>query len=260
MRRNSPVPRGTRTAARAWSAATAMAAALALSACGSAGGSTPEAEPAAPSTPASATATPSASASAGAPRSASPGPSRATASPEAPETAGSSSARDDRQPEPERTASAPELGMPPAVPFTPPARDGQGVCNPSQLSGAVANEQGAAGSVIASLTLTNTGGSPCVLDGYPGVSFVDAGGEPIGVPATRDDSAAGSAVTLRPGASAAASLKIVQAGVIGTCNPHDAAGLRVYPPGSYDSLVVPYSARACGNPTVEQLRVRAFGS
>lgn len=224
-----------------------MAAVLALSACGSAGGSTPEADSAAPPTTASATATPSAS----------PSPSRTTASTEA--TAAAPGAQS-TQPEPERTASAPELGMPPAVPFTPPARDGQGVCNPSQLSGSVVNEQGAAGSVIASLTLTNTGGSPCVLDGYPGVSFVGANGEIIGMPAGRDASAAGSAITLQPGASASAALKITQAGVIGTCNPHDATGLRVYPPGSYESLVIPYSARACGNPKVEQLQVKAFGS
>lgn len=253
MRRNSPVPRGTRSSARAWSAAVGMAAVLALSACGSAGGSTPEAGSAAPSTTASATATPSATAT----TPASPSPSGTTASPEA--TAAASGVQN-TQPEPERTASAPELGMPPAVPFTPPARDGQGVCNPSRLSGAVANEQGAAGSVIASLTLTNTGGSPCVLDGYPGVSFVGADGEIIGMPAGRDASGAGSAITLQPGASASAALKITQAGVIGTCNPHDATGLRVYPPGSYESLVIPYSARACGNPKVEQLQVKAFGS
>lgn len=256
MRRNSPVPRGTRSSARAWSAAVGMAAVLALSACGSAGGSTPEPGSAAPSTTASATA--ARSAATGAARSASPSPSGTEASPGA--TAGAAGGQNDRQPEPERTASAPELGMPPAVPFTPPARDGQGVCNPSQLSGSVVNEQGAAGSVIASLTLTNTGGGPCVLDGYPGVSFVGADGGIIGMPAARDDSAAGSAITLQPGAAASAALKITQAGVIGTCNPHDAAGLRVYPPGSHESLVIPYPARACGNPKLEQLQVKTFGS
>ena len=58
-----------------------------------------------------------------------------------------------------------------------------------------------------------------------------------------------------------AGVRITQPGVIGqACNPRQAAGVRVYPPDSYESLVVPYSGQACGNPKVSQLQVKGFGS
>lgn len=155
--------------------------------------------------------------------------------------------------------------MPPAKQFDPNDPAGStgagGVCTPAQLSGSLSPTQGAAGSVLTTITLTNTGPSPCVLNGFPGVSFVDGQGNPVGAPASRDASAGGGGVTLAPGASASAGLKITQSGVIGqVCNPHPAAGLRVYPPGSYDSMIINYPAQACGNPKVEQLQVKGFGS
>jgi len=153
--------------------------------------------------------------------------------------------------------------MPTASPFDQAKADAQragGTCSAGQLSGSLTPQQGAAGSVIASLTLTNNGSAPCTLSGYPGVSFVDANGAPVGAPASRDASGAGT-VTLHPGASASAGVRITQPGVIGqVCNPHQAAGVRVYPPDSYESLVVPYSGQACGNPKVSQLQVKGFGS
>lgn len=257
MRRITLAPQSNRTGTRPAVIATGLAAVLFLSACG-AGDDTAADEQ-------SATQSPSASVSATA--SESPATS---ATPEATQSA-SEAAQTEAGPEapgPERTASAPELGMPPAVPFTPPATDGQsnpgaqaGSCSVSQLSGNVTPNQGAAGSVLASVNLTNTGSEPCVLHGYPGVSFVDPSGGTVGAPAARDSAASGTAVTLQPGQSASAPLKITQPGTIGQlCNPQQANGLRVYPPGSYESLVLSYPGQACGNPKVEQLQVRGFGS
>ena len=249
MRSHLPVPRGTHTATRPLLAATALSALMVLSACGSSDGASSEEQntaPAGASVSASATASPSAS-------SMSPSPSASrSASPSAQPSA-----------EPDRLASAPELGMPTASPFDQAKADAQragGTCSAGQLSGSLTPQQGAAGSVIASLTLTNNGSAPCTLSGYPGVSFVDANGAPVGAPASRDASGAGT-VTLQPGASASAGVRITQPGVIGqVCNPHQAAGVRVYPPDSYESLVVPYSGQACGNPKVSQLQVKGFGS
>ncbi|ASE11334.1 DUF4232 domain-containing protein [Kocuria rhizophila] len=257
MTTSSPDPRGTRKHSRPLLAATALTALLALSACGSSDDS-----PTTDSTSASASATsasPSASPSASASSSAS---SSASETPAPSETA---TAADASQPQPEETrmASAPEVGMPTASPFDKEKADQQGVggvCSASQLSGTAAPSNGAAGHVIASLTVTNTGSTPCVLSGYPGVSFVDASGAMVGAPASRTESAA-AAVTLQPGASTSTSLSITQPGVIGqVCNPHDVTGLRVYPPGSHESLVVSYPGQACGNPKVSQLQVRGFGS
>lgn len=276
MRSHLPVPRGTHTVTRPLLAATALSALMVLSACGSSDGASSEEQntaPAGASVSASATASPSASSMSPSPsatRSASPSASpEATEATEATDAAASGGqegqAAESAQPsaEPDRLASAPELGMPTASPFDQAKADAQragGTCSAGQLSGSLTPQQGAAGSVIASLTLTNNGSAPCTLSGYPGVSFVDANGAPVGAPASRDASGAGT-VTLQPGASASAGVRITQPGVIGqVCNPHQAAGVRVYPPDSYESLVVPYSGQACGNPKVSQLQVKGFGS
>lgn len=277
MRSHLPVPRGTHTATRPLLAATALSALMVLSACGSSDGASSEEQntaPAGASVSASATASPSASSMSPSPsasRSASPSasPSASAEATEATNAAASGGqegqAAESAQPsaEPDRLASAPELGMPTASPFDQAKADAQragGTCSAGQLSGSLTPQQGAAGSVIASLTLTNNGSAPCTLSGYPGVSFVDANGAPVGAPASRDASGAGT-VTLQPGASASAGVRITQPGVIGqVCNPHQAAGVRVYPPDSYESLVVPYSGQACGNPKVSQLQVKGFGS
>ena len=276
MRSHLPVPRGTHTATRPLLAATALSALMVLSACGSSDDASSEEQntaPAGASVSASASASPSTASAPPSPsasRSASPSESaEATEATEAADAAASGGqerqAAEAAQPsaEPDRLASAPELGMPAASPFDQAKADAQlaaGTCSAAQLAGSLTPQQGAAGSVIASLTLTNTGSTPCTLSGYPGVSFVDANGTPVGAPASRDAAGAGT-VTLQPGTSASSGLRITQPGVIGqVCNPHQAAGVRVYPPGSYESLVVAYSGQACGNPKVSQLQVKGFGS
>ena len=276
MRSHLPVPRGTHTATRPLLAATALSALMVLSACGSSDDASSEEQntaPAGASVSASASASPSTASAPPSPsasRSASPSESaEATEATEAADAAASGGqerqAAEAAQPsaEPDRLASAPELGMPAASPFDQAKADAQlaaGTCSAAQLAGSLTPQQGAAGSVIASLTLTNTGSAPCTLSGYPGVSFVDANGAPVGAPASRDAAGAGT-VTLQPGTSASSGVRITQPGVIGqVCNPHQAAGVRVYPPGSYESLVVPYSGQACGNPKVSQLQVKGFGS
>ncbi|MDO4918150.1 DUF4232 domain-containing protein [Kocuria sp.] len=263
MKTTSPTPRGAHTTSRPLLAATALTALLALSACGStdeapagdAGSASATASSSATSSPSGTSASPSATESA----SSSGAPSTGTAQPTA-----TAEASEDTTPVPAETrqASAPEAGMPTASPLDQQAADavtaGE-VCSAAQLSGTATPEQGAAGHTIANLTLTNTGSAPCILDGYAGVSFVDASGATVGAPASRDSAGAG-AVTLQPGASASAGLSITRPGVIGqVCNPHETTGLRVYPPGSHESLVVSYPGQACGNPKVSQLQVKGFG-
>lgn len=264
MTTSSPDPRGTHRHSRPLLAATALTALLALSACGSSGAETSSDDTGAatPSSTASASATPSASpsVSSGSPSATpSPAPSQSAAPAE------TTQAEDASKPQPTETrmASAPEVGMPTASPFDKEKADQQAagaVCNASNLSGTAAPSNGAAGHTITTLTLTNKGPAPCTLNGYPGVSFVDAGGAIVGAPASRTE-APTAPVTLQPGASASTSMSITNPGVIGqVCNPHDVTGLRVYPPGSHESLVVSYPGQACGNPKVSQLQVKGFGS
>lgn len=83
------------------------------------------------------------------------------------------------------------------------------------------------------------------MQGYPGVSFVDAAGTQIGAAADRDGSGA-VAVTLAPGASATATLQQTNAQNYGAdCGLTTASGVRVYPPGAFDSLVLPQEIPAC---------------
>ena len=120
-----------------------------------------------------------------------------------------------------------------------------------QLGGA------AAGSVYRTLLLTNASDRSCTLEGYPGVSFVDAGGNQLGAPAERDGSAL-SAVTLAPGATAVSTLRQTNAQNYGPeCGLTTSAGLRVYPPGATDSLILPQVISAC---TAESISLMTIGT
>lgn len=107
--------------------------------------------------------------------------------------------------------------------------------------------EGAAGSVYYPLELSNVSSHTCTLFGFPGVSAVAAGGAQLGSPATRDHTDPASLVTLAPGATAHAMLKITNVGVFpaSTCQPTSAIGLRVYPPNNTAATVVGFPFQAC---------------
>src|SRR4051812_4540432 len=68
----------------------------------------------------------------------------------------------------------------------------------------------AAGSSYMPIEFTNTGSSPCMLDGYPGVSARSS--SQLGAAAGRDTRVAGRAVQLGPGATAHSLLQLVDVG------------------------------------------------
>lgn len=107
---------------------------------------------------------------------------------------------------------------------------------------------GAAGSSYYQLQLTNLSGRTCSLSGFPGVSAVGLSGAQLGSSAEREvPSGKAKTVRLANGASAVATLRIVEAGNFpkSTCRQTTAAGLRVYPPGQTSSKVVPFPFEAC---------------
>lgn len=110
--------------------------------------------------------------------------------------------------------------------------------------------------------LTNTGTADCSLQGWPGVSLVGNGnGTQLGKAADFDRSTAHSTVTLSPGASAKAPLRITQAHNYSNddCKPQTADGFRIYPPGSTASLFIQDSTvTACNSQTISLLTVQAF--
>ncbi|KKO80854.1 hypothetical protein WU87_02960 [Corynebacterium minutissimum] len=131
------------------------------------------------------------------------------------------------------TAPAPASSTIPPLP--------EGACATSQLSTEIANEQGAAGSLLVDIVLTNTSGEECTLTGFPGVSAVTGNdGTQLGPAALRETSTEAATVTLAPGAQARAGLKITNVGLLdaAACQPQDADGLRIYPPENTDSLYV----------------------
>jgi len=140
---------------------------------------------------------------------------------------------------------------------------GDGRCTTASLAGGTAaGSGGAAGSTIIHLTLRNTGSAACTLQGWPGVSFVgDGDGAQIGAAAGQDRSSAHPTVTLQPGQTAVAPLKIANAQDYppSECTPTAADGFRVYPPGSTASLFVPASGyTACASASAALLQVQGL--
>lgn len=116
-----------------------------------------------------------------------------------------------------------------------------GTCATEQLDIGLSNEQGAAGSRLADITFTNTSSEPCTLNGFPGVSAVtNDDGTQLGAAAERETGQETAPVTLEPGHTASASLKMTNVGVLdpASCQPQAADGLRVYPPGETASAFI----------------------
>lgn len=219
------------TSVRVLTAVAIVAAATVLGGCsgGTAGTSQPPASTPAATTPAS-----SASAAA-------PGPSSVPAA--SPSAGGASS------------------GSPTGDPGSAPLRSDR--CTATALSASLGDGGGgAAGSVLPDLVLTNTGTQRCTLQGFPGVSFVGGGnGTQLGAAGTFDRSRTPGTVTLDPGKSAHAPLRIARAENYpsDTCQPATADGLRVYPPGSTAALFVATTGlTACRNAGVQLITVQAL--
>ncbi|MCL8494843.1 DUF4232 domain-containing protein [Corynebacterium sp. B5-R-101] len=157
-----------------------------------------------------------------------------------------------------QSADAESVGLVPADQQTPdadPADPGQGqpdtgttaqaatdgTCSTEQLDIGLSNEQGAAGSRLADITFTNASSEPCTLNGFPGVSAVtNDDGTQLGAAAERETGQETAPVTLEPGHTASASLKMTNVGVLdpASCQPQAADGLRVYPPGETASAFI----------------------
>ncbi len=136
------------------------------------------------------------------------------------------------------------LGTVPAY-AAPTVHDATGtpMCATSQLSASVSEAHPAAGNLYRTLVLTNTSSTACHLTGFPGVSMLDAQGQQIGRPATRE------AVAYAPvvlGAGGSASDIVHTTNHMGSCQ-QTSAKLKVYPPGNTAWLVISAQVADCGN-------------
>lgn len=149
--------------------------------------------------------------------------------------------------------------MPPA----PTAAAGPTRCTYDHLHLSLAEGGGgAAGSRLPYIVFTNSDSATCTLHGWPGVSFVgDGNGTQLGAPADFDSSVAIATVTLAPGGSAHAPLKITVAEDYdaAACQPSATDGFRIYPPGETHSMFIASTDyTACLDASVHLLTVQAI--
>lgn len=123
---------------------------------------------------------------------------------------------------------------------------------------------GAAGSRYLTIRLTNGGSSSCRMVGYPGVSIVarDRRSQ-LGAAAQRDTSVRPIAVVLPPRGHTTFVLRVTQAlnYPATTCQPQEAYGYRIYPPGSRTALLLADpDLTGCAKTAVQLMVVRPVGS
>ena len=143
---------------------------------------------------------------------------------------------------------------------TSPGSPGSGLagCATQDLQVKAGTSEGAAGSLYQSIVFTNVSSASCTLYGYPGVSL--AAGSPaaqVGAAAARSTTAAPVVVTLAPGQTANALLRIVQALNYpqATCSPTATTSLRIYPPNETQPVLLPFKSTGCTSNSVKLLTI-----
>jgi Domain of unknown function (DUF4232) len=133
------------------------------------------------------------------------------------------------------------------IPRNPTSTVAAIACHTANLTVTLGPPGGAAGSVGYQISFRNDGATPCTLTGFPGVSFVDASGRQIGVPASRNK-VPYATVNVAPGAMATALLVVGNPDMV--TNPACAVTvpnqIRVYPPNETASVLLDAgSMRVC---------------
>jgi len=130
-------------------------------------------------------------------------------------------------------------------------------CATSNLTITLGSPNGTAGAVHYGITFRNTAPSTCTLYGYPGVSFLTAGGTQIGAPAERAGTPNLATVALTPGGNAYASVAVTDPGIPPCATSVSATQVRIYPPGETHSVLVATPSggiAVCGSPNTTAYR------
>jgi hypothetical protein len=157
------------------------------------------------------------------------------------------------------TGAAGQSSSPAPATSTSAAPAGAAACSSSNLRVSLADGGAGAGTDFTFIDFTNSGGAPCTLFGFPGVSLTNSSGAQIGAAATRNPSAASTPVTLAPGAKASAELGVANAEnyPAASCKPTAAAQLKVFPPNQTQAIEVAFSTTGCAVSSTHQLSVTA---
>jgi hypothetical protein len=121
-------------------------------------------------------------------------------------------------------------------------------CSFSRLRITAGPGQGAAGNFVFPIAFRNTGASVCSLYGYPAVFWVTTSEDQIGAPARQihDPASPASVVNLSPGVSGYAEVLVPTSAnqELAGCRSIQAAGIKVFPPGSTSSVLLTPSSSA----------------
>ncbi|WP_055588381.1 DUF4232 domain-containing protein [Streptacidiphilus griseoplanus] len=118
-------------------------------------------------------------------------------------------------------------------------------CTVADLRLSMGSRDVGAGQLHWPIRFTNRSSRTCVMRGYPGVSVLDRANRQIGAAATRSGQSFGT-VTLRSGRTAVAVVHTTNGPIGGPCRA-TGSSLRVFPPGSFRSALVPAALRVCSN-------------
>ena len=141
-------------------------------------------------------------------------------------------------------------------------------CHTSTLSVGFTGSEGAAGTIVDTFRMTNSGRSACTLFGFVGLLMLDGGGRALPTRVVRNGGilatqAGPSRFLLQPGASATfqAAWSDVPRGSEGPCP--QAASLIVTPPDEYDHEVIPvrgWGLAPCAGGEIDVSPLRAAGA
>lgn len=134
-------------------------------------------------------------------------------------------------------------------------------CSTSNLAISLGSPSGTAGAIHYVLTYRNVGTSPCTLFGYPGVSFLDAGGRQIGSPAQRTAGIGATSVSLALGGNAYSSVLVSDPGIPPCSSSAIATRVQVFPPGETHAALVaaPSAIAVCSSPNTPSFLAAIIG-
>ncbi len=163
------------------------------------------------------------------------------------------------------TTQPPSPSPSPSSPASPASASAAGLaeCVTSALKVKVGSGNGAAGTIFYSLDFTNTSGSTCFVEGYPGVSLVSAGsnsGSQIGADAKRESTVTVKQIVLAPGKTAVAQLGIAEAGNFpaSSCQIVTAHWLKIFPPDQTVATYLPFTTQTCASTSVATMHIAAL--
>jgi len=150
------------------------------------------------------------------------------------------------------SGTSPPASSSPGAPSVTPGGVAIVPCPTSGLKVTEGTIGAAAGSTYLQINFTNVSGRTCLLYGYPGVALTTSttSASQVGAGASRSTIDAKSVITLASGATASATLQLVEVlnYSASDCQPASGNYLQVYPPGQTVPVYLPFKGKTCLKP------------